>query len=243
MTVTVVVWAGYATALVLRREAGLRGTPPRLVAPRRVRARRRRPPADPFRVVKLALAGVSHHNAAIELRERVAIGLEAAGTLARSLTGGSGGGCEAVVLSTCNRTELYLAAQDDEALGSRADEALLALAGDDAEALAPVAYRLADESAALHLFRVAAGLDSLVPGRGRDPRAGARRLRGRRARPACSTGRSAWRSTPVAARGSRRRSARARRRSPPPRPRSPSRSSRGWRAVASCSSAQGGRAS
>jgi glutamyl-tRNA reductase len=116
--------------------------------------------------VKLALAGVSHHNAAIELRERVAIGLEAAGTLARSLTGSTGGGCEAVVLSTCNRTELYLAAQDGESLGSRADDALLALAGEDAEALAPVAYRLADESAALHLFRVAAGLDSLIPGEG-----------------------------------------------------------------------------
>ena len=43
---------------------------------------------------------------------------------------------------------------------------MLALAGPASESLAPVAYRLADESAALHLFRVAAGLDSMVPGEG-----------------------------------------------------------------------------
>jgi glutamyl-tRNA reductase len=114
--------------------------------------------------VKLALAGVSHHTAPLELRERVAIDLDAAREVARRLAGAEG--CEAVVLSTCNRTELYLASEADEQLGERGDRALLALAGANAEALAPSAYRLADESAALHLFRVAAGLDSLVPGEG-----------------------------------------------------------------------------
>lgn len=113
--------------------------------------------------MKLALAGVSHHNAPLELREQVAIDLEAAGALARSLVTGDE---EAVVLSTCNRTEIYLASSDDAAITDRADRALLDLAGPGAEALAPLAYRLADESAALHLFRVAAGLDSLVPGEG-----------------------------------------------------------------------------
>jgi glutamyl-tRNA reductase len=116
--------------------------------------------------VKLALAGVSHHTASLELRERVAINLEAASALARRLAHGGGNAQEAVVLSTCNRTELYLAADDHERLAQAADDALLALAGADAAALAPLAYRLADESAALHLFRVAAGLDSLVPGEG-----------------------------------------------------------------------------
>jgi glutamyl-tRNA reductase len=116
--------------------------------------------------VKLALAGISHHTASVELRERVAIDLDAAGRLAGSLASADDAGLEAVVLSTCNRTELYLAAEDNDRLGDRADQALLSLAGAEAGALAPSTYRLADESAALHLFRVAAGLDSLVPGEG-----------------------------------------------------------------------------
>jgi len=115
--------------------------------------------------VKIALAGVSHHTASIELRERVAIDREAAASFAGELVRNGNGQTEAVVLSTCNRTELYIASGDGDA-GEIADRALLALAGADADALAPVAYRLSDESAALHLFRVAAGLDSLVPGEG-----------------------------------------------------------------------------
>jgi glutamyl-tRNA reductase len=108
--------------------------------------------------VKLTLAGVSHHRAPIELRERVALDLEACRTLAERLEG------EAVVLSTCNRTELYLARDEhaeDVAVGTLAE-----LAGERADDLAAALYRLRDEAAALHLFRVAGGLDSLVPGEG-----------------------------------------------------------------------------
>jgi glutamyl-tRNA reductase len=108
--------------------------------------------------VKLTLAGVSHHRAPIELRERVALDLEACRALAQRLDG------EAVVLSTCNRTELYLVREehvDDEAVA-----ALAQLAGERADDLGAALYRLRDEAAALHLFRVAAGLDSLVPGEG-----------------------------------------------------------------------------
>jgi len=108
--------------------------------------------------MKLTLAGVSHHRAPIELRERVALDLDACRALADRLEG------EAVVLSTCNRTELYLVREehaDDEAV-----DALAQLAGDRADDLAAALYRLRDEAAALHLFRVAAGLDSLVPGEG-----------------------------------------------------------------------------
>ena len=108
--------------------------------------------------MRLFLAGASHHRAPIELRERVALDLDACRALARELGG------EAVVLSTCNRTEIYLAREEgdeDEAVA-----ALTHLAGERGEDLDSALYRLRDESAALHLFRVAAGLDSLVPGEG-----------------------------------------------------------------------------
>jgi glutamyl-tRNA reductase len=112
--------------------------------------------------VNLSLVGVSHHSAPVELRERVAVDLTGAADLAEALADG----CEAAVLSTCNRTEIYLAADDDALLEHRAVTALLTLAGEEATGLEGVLYRLADESAALHLFRVAAGLDSMVPGEG-----------------------------------------------------------------------------
>ena len=107
--------------------------------------------------MRLSLVGISHRHARVEVRERVALGASDAAALGRVL---AEGGRECVCLSTCNRTELYVVGDDAE---SRAQEALRALGGDEVAALT---YRLADQAAALHLFRVAAGLDSLVPGEG-----------------------------------------------------------------------------
>jgi glutamyl-tRNA reductase len=109
-------------------------------------------------VSALVLVGISHHRAPVELRERAALARDEAAALAKTLAADG----EAVCLSTCNRTELYLAAESGDDAERRAEEALLAL---EAE-LGPALYRLRDESAALHLFRVAAGLDSMVPGEG-----------------------------------------------------------------------------
>ena len=78
--------------------------------------------------MRLTLIGVSHHRSPIELRERVALAEPDAARLAQELADG----CEAVVLSTCNRTELYLAADADRGLETRAAAALLELAGDAA---------------------------------------------------------------------------------------------------------------
>ncbi len=107
----------------------------------------------------LVLVGTSHHRAPLELRERVALGREQAAELAARL---AEDGREAVCLSTCNRTELYLAAELAEPAERDAVTALAELEPAVEQAL----YRLRDQAAALHLFRVAAGLDSLVPGEG-----------------------------------------------------------------------------
>jgi glutamyl-tRNA reductase len=97
-------------------------------------------------VSRLVVVGISHVVAPVEVRERVAFDADAAAEVARELA-------PAVCLSTCNRTELYL--EGEEAGAARA------ALGD-----LPGVYELEDEAAALHLFRVAAGLDSLVPGEG-----------------------------------------------------------------------------
>ena len=109
--------------------------------------------------MRLVLVGTSHHHAPVELRERVALDREHAAALASRLAAAGG---EAVCLSTCNRTELYLVAADGDAGEHAAVAALAELEPDVEQAL----YRLRDHAAALHLFRVAAGLDSLVPGEG-----------------------------------------------------------------------------
>jgi glutamyl-tRNA reductase len=100
---------------------------------------------------ELSLIGVSHHTAPVDVRERVAFEPETAAELARSLAGDEG---EAVCLSTCNRTELYVA-------GPGAERRAVELLSEEAEG---VLYRRRDDEAARHLFRVAAGLDSQVRG-------------------------------------------------------------------------------
>jgi glutamyl-tRNA reductase len=109
--------------------------------------------------VTLVLVGSSHKVAPVELRERVAVPLARAHEVSLELAGDHG---EAVCLSTCNRTELYVV-HEEGVLGEALAEGVLSRLADGK--LLPT-YRLSDEAAALHLFRVAAGLDSLVPGEG-----------------------------------------------------------------------------
>jgi glutamyl-tRNA reductase len=111
----------------------------------------------------LLLVGVSHRVAPVELRERVALTEEEAAALAQQLAAESG---EAVCLSTCNRTELYLAGEAAPDVADQAVSTLAERSGLDETRLRSVLYRLEDEAAGIHLFRVAAGLDSMVPGEG-----------------------------------------------------------------------------
>ncbi len=107
----------------------------------------------------VVVVGTSHRRADVALRERLHVAPETAGAVAREL---ADAGCEAVVLSTCNRTEIYLSAAGDEHAVSRARAALAERAG-VADGELPL-FEYDDDAAALHLFRVAAGLDSVVLG-------------------------------------------------------------------------------
>jgi glutamyl-tRNA reductase len=111
--------------------------------------------------MRLVLVGTSHQRAPVELRELLAydadVRREALGRLA-------GDGSEAVVLSTCNRTEVYAVSAEPAQVEERIYGELSSLSGLSHSELAPALYTVTDEAAAVHLFRVAAGLDSMVPG-------------------------------------------------------------------------------
>jgi glutamyl-tRNA reductase len=109
------------------------------------------------------LIGISHKSAPVELRERLDFqtrGLESA--LGRLSDRGSLS--EVVVLSTCNRAELYAACEELDDARSDLAGFLSDYHGVQADEVAPHLYDLVDLDAARHLFRVAAGLDSLVVG-------------------------------------------------------------------------------
>jgi glutamyl-tRNA reductase len=109
--------------------------------------------------MRLVLVGTSHKSASVELRERLHLKDAEAGALAAAVADGG----EAVALSTCNRTEVYLVSDGEDA-DRRTLDVLAERAGLDAALLRESTYAVHDEAAAVHLFRVAAGLDSLIPG-------------------------------------------------------------------------------
>lgn len=111
----------------------------------------------------IALAGLSHHTAPIELRERVYVDAGSVRDAVREVMD-SPAIHECVVLSTCNRTEFYLHAADQASAEAAAVEALAARAGMDPDEVAAHLYHRHGYEGVLHLFRVAAGLDSLVVG-------------------------------------------------------------------------------
>ncbi|MFN7915838.1 MAG: glutamyl-tRNA reductase [Vicinamibacterales bacterium] len=111
----------------------------------------------------LLLVGISHRTAPVEIRERLdfqARGLEDALAALRERQAAS----EAVIVSTCNRAELYAACEDVHQGREAIADFISEYHGVDRSAVLPHIYDVADLEAARHLFRVAAGLDSLVVG-------------------------------------------------------------------------------
>ena len=113
----------------------------------------------------LAFVGGTHRTVPLALRERLAFSAEqAAEALCRFRDRFPGR--EVVLLSTCNRVELY-AAGEEAAVPPPAEQLVSFLAecrGIDAAVLAPVLARESDEAVVRHLFSVASGLDSMVLG-------------------------------------------------------------------------------
>jgi glutamyl-tRNA reductase len=112
---------------------------------------------------ELLALGVSHRTAPLELRERLALTEgSAAGTL-RDLVG-TEWVAEAAAISTCNRTELYLVVSDPVEAESAALGVLSRHADIRPTELVGHLYSLRASEAARHLFRVTAGLDSMILG-------------------------------------------------------------------------------
>jgi glutamyl-tRNA reductase len=113
--------------------------------------------------VHLLLVGISHRTAPVELRERLdfqARGLDHALQALEARHAAN----EAVIVSTCNRAELYAACDDLAAARTAVADFIGDYHGVERSAVAPHLYDVTDLEAARHLFRVAAGLDSLVVG-------------------------------------------------------------------------------
>jgi len=107
---------------------------------------------------------MSHRSAPVEVREKIAFSPCAARSFLRRLKE-DGTVDEAVLLSTCNRTELYAVVEDEGARG-RLFGALAAEKGVGHDLLEQHSYWLADDEAVRHLYRVASSLDSMVVGEG-----------------------------------------------------------------------------
>ena len=111
----------------------------------------------------LLLLGVSHHTAAVELRERVDFSKRGVPAALRELAA-CPSPAEAVVLTTCNRAEIYVACEDTETTRHGLERFMSRFHDVPAHDLAPHLYVHTGADVARHLFRVAAGLDSLVVG-------------------------------------------------------------------------------
>jgi len=113
--------------------------------------------------VHVFLLGVSHRTAPVDLRERLDFSSGDLSAAAEQIAARSSMS-ESVVLSTCNRSEIYVASSDP----ARAREELVAFLSDyhhvPTQAFQPHLFALENSAAVAHLFRVAAGLDSLVVG-------------------------------------------------------------------------------
>jgi glutamyl-tRNA reductase len=110
----------------------------------------------------ILVVGVSHRTAPLSLREALAFPAERLGEALASLREETGL-AEAMILSTCNRVEVY-GHSAEPAAHERVARFLADYHGKAQAELEPALYRLSGDAAVRHAFRVVASLDSMVPG-------------------------------------------------------------------------------
>lgn len=109
--------------------------------------------------MELVCLGVNHKTAPVEVRERFAVGMNRLGEASQNLLE-MAGAPEGVVVSTCNRTEFYLAAENASAVMARLEKGLAEKVHGHEEPF----YRHEKREAARHLCKVVSGLDSMLLG-------------------------------------------------------------------------------
>ena len=107
--------------------------------------------------MKLTVIGLNHHTAPLAIREQLAFAAAALPEAVRDLSVNAA--AEAVILSTCNRTELYCVGEADMIINWLAN-----YQGVNADDIRPYLYTLGCSETIRHAFRVACGLDSMVLG-------------------------------------------------------------------------------
>ena len=113
--------------------------------------------------MSIVVLGVNYHTSPVTLLEKVMIPVPAMSGALRDLSEHSDIR-EVVILSTCNRTEVYAVAERFHSAHADILEFLCATSGLSADEIAPHLYSQYDEEAVVHLFEVTAGIDSAVLG-------------------------------------------------------------------------------
>lgn len=111
--------------------------------------------------MQLLVVGLNHNSAPVEIRERVAAGMMQTESVITALHNHVDGG---IVLSTCNRTEVYAIGDDCPPTEQKAKTFLSTASLLNTPELSPYLYTHSQEDAVRHLFKVASGLDSMIIG-------------------------------------------------------------------------------
>ena len=111
--------------------------------------------------MQILLTGLNYRTAPIEVREKVAFSREQLTEALPTLADRVGQG---VILSTCNRTEVYAVTEHPKEMAAEIGSFLSDYHGVDSQTIEPLLHVTTNEDAVRHLFRVASGLDSMILG-------------------------------------------------------------------------------